>query len=278
MAASPPPAQIRMEAILARLNDGGSITVSEIARSFGISDMTVRRDLAELERNGLLERVHGGAVAPLRGPLAVIDDAEPAFEQRLRHNAPAKRAIAMAAAGLLTGRMTLAMDVGTTVLELARRVVSDKPPKGLRLFTNSLRVAQLSARAGVTTYLPGGLVRGEEMSLTGQAVIAEYSNLYFDAVLLGASGLTEEGIFDYAPEEAEIKRVFIKRAAQRILLIDASKFRRLSTVCFASLSDIDLVVTDAPPPDDLVEALKQAGTGLVVADPVAEPVRVQDLV
>lgn len=265
------PATVRMEAILARLNDGGSVTVGEIARMFGVSEMTVRRDLTELQRNGLLERVHGGAVAPLRGPLTLYDDAEPEFDARLRQNHLAKRAIARAALEHLGARRTLGFDLGTTVLGLARLMVRERPAADLRIFTNSLRVAQVMARARISAYLPGGLVRGEELSVTGQRAIAELSALYFDAVLLGAAGLTDEGVFDYSLEEVEVKEVFVRRASERILLIDSSKFRHTSTARFAALSDLSTIITDAQPPADLSAAIRKAGVELIVAPPVSPP-------
>lgn len=146
------PAQARMAKILERLHEGGSVTVAEIAREFQVSDMTVRRDLADLERQGHLERVHGGAVGLKRGPLALIDDVEPQFEARNRQNAARKARIAEAAVRHIAGRSSVAFDLGTTVLAAARAIVEAGPSPQLRAFSNSLRVGQLLARAGVATY------------------------------------------------------------------------------------------------------------------------------
>lgn len=258
------PAQARMSRILERLNEGGSVTVTDIAREFGVSDMTVRRDLAELERDGLLERVHGGAVGLKRGPLTVIDDIEPIFEARSRQNAEGKARIAEAAARHVAGRSTIAFDLGTTVLAAAHAIVAAGPAPQMRGFTNSLRVGQVMARAGISTYMSGGLIRAEEMSLTGKDAVDCFSRYYFDVALLGASGITTEGVFDYSPEEVAVKSVFFQRAAERVLLLDCTKFRRVSTVLIASLSEVSTLITDAAPPSELASALKAAGVRVMV--------------
>ncbi|MGQ3290707.1 MAG: DeoR/GlpR family DNA-binding transcription regulator, partial [Shinella sp.] len=177
------PARARMVRILERLEEGGSISVTDIAQEFGISDMTVRRDLAELERDGLLERVHGGAVGLKRGPLTVIDDVEPIFEARARQNAERKARIAQAAARYVSGRKVIAFDLGTTVLAAAHAIVQAGPDPQLRAFSNSLRVGMVLARAGISIYMSGGLIRAEEMSLTGKEAVDGFSRYYFDVAL-----------------------------------------------------------------------------------------------
>jgi DeoR/GlpR family transcriptional regulator of sugar metabolism len=258
------PAQVRMARILERLNEGGSVSVTDIAREFGVSDMTVRRDLAELERDGLLERVHGGAVGLKRGPLTVIDDVEPMFEARARQNADRKERIAQAAARHVAGRKSLALDLGSTVLAAARAIVQAGPDPQLRAFSNSLRVGQLMARAGVATYMCGGLIRAEEMSLTGKEAVDGFSRYYFDAVLLGASGMTADGVFDYSPEEVAVKTVFLQQSVECVLLLDSTKFRRISTVLIATLREISTLITDAPPPPELAAVLAESGVRVIV--------------
>jgi DeoR/GlpR family transcriptional regulator of sugar metabolism len=265
------PAQARKARILERLNLGGSISVTDIAQEFGISDMTVRRDLAELERDGLLERVHGGAVGLTRGPLTVIDDAEPIFEARSRQNAERKARIAQAAARHVAGRMTIAFDLGTTVLAAANAIVQAGPDPQLRAFSNSLRIGMTMARAGIATYMSGGLIRAEEMSLTGKEAVDGFSRYYFDVALLAASGMTTEGVFDYSPEEVAVKTVFLQRSAERVLLMDSTKFRRISTVLIATLPEISTLITDAPPPPELATVLDAAGVRVIVADPLQPP-------
>ena len=260
-----PPAPARMIRILERLNEGGSVSVSGLAQEFGVSDMTVRRDLAELELDGLLERVHGGAIGLTRGPLTVIDDIEPAFEARARQNADGKTRIALAAARHVAGRNALAFVLGTTVLAAARAIAAAGAQPQIRAFTNSLRAGQVIARAGISVYMSGGLIRAEEMSLTGKEAVDGFSRYYFDVALLGASGMTAEGVFDFSPEEAAVKTVFLQRSAERVRLLDSTKFRRVSTVLIASLAQISTLITDAPPPPDLASVLERAGVRVILA-------------
>ncbi len=266
-AAQRPHAQARMQHVLRRLGEDGPVSVAGIAAELRVSEMTVRRDLADLARRGLVERVHGGAIAA-RGPMQA-EDGEPAFAARARRHAAAKARIALAAAGHVAGRSPLALDLGTTVLAAVRAMIRDGADPSLRVFTHSLRAAQATARAGIATHLTGGLIRAEEMSLTGPEAVESFARYYFDVALLGASGLTGEGIFDYSPEEVAVKAMFIRHASERVLLLDSSKFRRVSTVRAASLTQISTLITDAPPPPDLAAALAEARVRVIVA-PEAE--------
>jgi len=256
------PAQARLAAILERLHSGGSVTVTELAREFNVSDMTVRRDLAELEHDGLLERVHGGAVPLAGGPLTLMDDVEPDFTSRAEHNRTAKELIAEEAARIVTRYRTIAMDVGTTTLMAAQ--LMDKTVRN-RVFTNSLRVAEALSRSQSEVYVPGGRVRPDEMSIMGQTAIEHFSSLYFDVALLGISGLTTDGIFDYSMEDSELKRVYVERSAAAIVLCDSSKFRRMSLIKVCDLKDVAMLITDAPPPPDIAQALAHARVEVRIA-------------
>ncbi|MBT9385919.1 DeoR/GlpR family DNA-binding transcription regulator [Pseudooceanicola sp. CBS1P-1] len=256
------PAQVRLAAILERLRAGGSVTVTEIARDFHVSDMTVRRDLSELEREGLLERVHGGAVLLSEGPLSVIDDVEPRFGARAVHMSAAKTAIAREAARLVAGYRTVAMDVGTTTHAVAQMM---EVTSRSRIFTNSLRVAEALSPTQAEVYVPGGRVRPDEMSITGPQAVEYFEKLHFDVALLGISGLTGEGLFDYSMEDSELKRVYVARSATRVVLCDSSKFRRMSLTKVCDLSDVQLLITDAAPPADLAQALERAGVEIRIA-------------
>ena len=267
------PARDRMDAILARLHDGGSVAVADLAKAFTVSDMTIRRDLAELERDGLLERVHGGARRPPAGPLRLVDDVEPEFDARASLNGAAKAAIADEAALLVANTRTIAVDVGTTTLLAAEALLDRAAGAGAsagagarRIFTNSLRVAaRAAAEADCEVYTPGGRIRRGELSVTGPNAIAEFGALWFDVALIGVSGVTEDGFYDYSIEDTEIKRVFLGRSAHRIVLCDATKFRRVSTVRIAALDAATVLVADRQPPASLLAALRGAGVDLRVA-------------
>jgi DeoR family glycerol-3-phosphate regulon repressor len=250
------PAMARQTAILDLVKREGFVSVSRISEGLGVSDMTVRRDLELLQERGLVDRTYGGAVR--RG---VYETEEPAFERRGRVNAEAKAAIAVAAAALIEPRETVGLDVGTTLLALASELVSRSD---IRVFTNNMRAAMAMSGGRSPVYMPGGQVRDAELSIIGAAAVAQLKTYFLDRVFIGVSGLTEAGLFDYSIEDTEVKRAFIEQAEHVVVLCDSSKFDRRSLALVSSLSEIDTLVTDAPPPPHLADALAQAGTNIIV--------------
>lgn len=244
----------------------GFAAVSEIASELGVSEITVRRDLTRLESLGVLVRTHGGALAGKIGSGDTFDSDEPSFEARRRRNADAKARIGEAAATLIRPGATIAIDVGTTALELARHLTTRDDVK---IFTNSIRAATLLADGPAPVYLPGGQVRAKEFSVHGSIAVAQLRHYWFDQAFIGFSGLTDQGLFDYSLEDTEIKRVYIERAAQIVALCDSSKFGRLSMARVGTLDELDTLITDAPPPDALRLALERANVAIIVADGAA---------
>lgn len=258
--------QARIAEIVERV---GFVSVAEVAATLGVSGMTIRRDLERLEARGLLTRTHGGAMAmaersdsPARDE--IYDAEEPAFERRRRRNATAKARIAHSAAALVGPGETVALDVGTSALALAEELVARDD---LRIFTNNLRAAVTLTRSRSPIYLLGGQLRGAELAVVGPAATAQVNDYYFDRVFLGVSGVTEAGYFDYALEDSEIKRAFIARARQVVVLCDGSKFdhRALARIC--GLGEAHMVVTDRAPPSHLQRAFDQAKVELRIAAP-----------
>ena len=260
--------------ILAALQASTGLAVADLAAQLAVSEMTVRRDLLVLARSGRLIRVHGGArpveaITPVR-----MDCEEPAFALRLRKNHAAKRAIAAAAAGLVGGFRTIALDVGTTACLLAERLrdvlpIANAASAACSVFTNSLPAAQALSQGGHEVYVPGGRVRPAELSIVGSAACAEFEALWFDVAVLGVSGITEEGLFDYSLDDTALKRVYLRRAELKIVLCDASKFQRMSLVNVAPLEAIDMLVTDVRPPAHLTAAFDRARVELRIAPPLA---------
>lgn len=259
------PAQARQNRVVEAVRTHGFISVVEAAADLRVSEMTIRRDLVELERAGHLVRTHGGALAPDGARGHAIDREEPAFDARLHRNQDAKRRIAAVAATMIGGSQTVALDVGTTTYLLARRV-ADRT--GLKFFTSSLRIASLLGGAR-DVYVPGGQIRGDEMSICGPAAVSQFERLWFDIAFLGVSGITDAGIFDYSLEDSELKRVYLRRSRRKVVLCDASKFDRMSLVQIAALAEFDTLLTDAEPPAALAAALVAARVELRVATDIA---------
>ncbi len=260
------PTAMRHNHIVQALRENGFVSVAQIAGALSVSEMTIRRDFVELERVGLLSRTHGGALVPEGVGKGVgryvVDRNEPAFQSRLREQQAAKQRIAEAALEFVRGRRTVALDVGTTTYQLASRLI-DEP--GVKVFTNSLRIAALLGEHKREVFVPGGHVRGDEMSLCGPTAISQFEHMWFDVAFIGVSGVTADGLFDYSLEDSEIKRVYVRRSTLKVLLCDASKFNHLSLVQIAPLDGIDVLVTDAPPPAEIAAALASAGVDVRIA-------------
>ncbi|HWJ74417.1 MAG TPA: DeoR/GlpR family DNA-binding transcription regulator [Kaistia sp.] len=261
------PAGARQSLILDVVEMDGFVSVSQIASNLNVSEMTIRRDLVVLEERGLLARTHGGAVSAATSPREVFDLEEPAFKRRRHRNAREKTAIAHAAAGLIGPSETIGLDVGTSTLTLAEAIIERTD---LRVFTNSLRAAMVLSASKSPVYVLGGEVRNPEQSVVGSRAVGELANYNLDRVFIGVSGLIEAGFFDYSVEDSEVKRAFIARADQIVILCDSSKFdhRSLARVC--DIAGADVLVTDAPPPNHLARALEAAEVEVIVASPVAE--------
>jgi DeoR family glycerol-3-phosphate regulon repressor len=254
------PAGARHARILDLVHRNGFVSVAEVADSFAVSEMTIRRDLWALEDKGLLVRTHGGAMGI--GLREVFDADEPAFSSRRRRNASAKAAIARAAAGMIGVRESIGLDVGTSTLALAEEI-AHRP--GMTVFTNNLSAAAVLGRGGCSVHIFGGPVRGPELSVVGTAALQQIRQFYLTKIFLGVSGMIEAGFFDYSPEDTEVKRAYIEQSEQVIALCDSSKFDHRSLIKVCDLNQVTTLVTEAPPPPHLAEALRRAGTEVVIA-------------
>lgn len=255
------PASLRQARILASFEKTGFVSITDLADEFGVSGMTVRRDLEVLDRQGLIERTHGGAI-PAGGIQAAIDIVEPAFEQRKREHSDEKTSIALAAAQLIGTGESIGLDVGTSILALAE-AIADR--RDLRVFTNNLRVAVRLADANVTVYTLGGQVRGPELSVIGPQAVEALSSHFLDRVFIGVSGIDAEGLYDYSPEDTEVKRVFIAQSSNVVVLCDSSKFQRRALSRIVPLDKVNVIVTDAEPVAELKAQFDRAGIQVIIA-------------
>lgn len=228
----------RLDAIRSHLYANGFSTIQALADALGASLATVRRDLQILEREGAIDRVHGGA------RIAEGSSVELAFQERAKRHLSAKRAIATAAYDLLTPRTAIFLDAGTTVLQLARLIRINPMP--LRIFTNGLTVAQEFLNIpNLEVVLLGGQLRSENASLVGPQAEAMLESIWFDQLFLGASAISPDGaIYSVDSAEASLNRCMLGRSAHRFLLADSSKFGTMATYKVAPLN-MAKVITDA---------------------------------
>lgn len=258
--------RVRKARIEQLIQQDGSMSIAALAAEFDVSEMTIRRDLSELEARGHIQRTHGGAVVDHKGGLRLASQ-ERFFDERRNANRAAKTAIARKALSLVNPGQAVALDVGTTNYELAA-LLADRTD--IRVFTNNLRVAALMGQSQAEIYLLGGRVRQKEMSLCGPVAVDQARRLWFDIAFLGVSGLSPHGIFDFAFEEIELKQVYIDRAKKRVVLADSSKFDQTSLVQISGFDAINAVVTDAEPPARIAAALEAAGVDIILAQPTAK--------
>lgn len=247
-----PSANGRRQAILERLAERGEVTVAQVSRSAGVSEMTIRRDLEALEREGLLRRVHGGAIS------AVSRSYEPPFTLRAGRNGDAKARIGARAAALLSDGDTAAIDVGSTTLELARNLVDRG---GLTVVTPSLRVAEMLGEApGVRMILTGGIVRAGERSLIGDLAERAFEQLHCDTVFLGVGGVhPAAGLTEFNLDDTRVKRAALRTARRCVVLADASKIGRVAFAQICPLERVDVLITDSDAPEEGLEPVRNAG-------------------
>lgn len=239
-------AEQRRALILDEVRRRGGVRVNELTRKLGVSDMTVRRDLDALARQGVLEKVHGGAV-----PVVEASTHEPGFEAKSGLELTAKEDIARAAAELVAPGSAIALSGGTTTFALAHRLV-DVPD--LTVVTNSVRVADVfhaaqrttGPRQGAATVVLTGGVRTPSDSLVGPVADQAIAALHFDVLFLGVHGISvEAGLSTPNLAEAETNRRLVQSARRVVVVADHTKWGVVGLSSFAALEQVDTVVTDA---------------------------------
>ncbi|MFF9310245.1 DeoR/GlpR family DNA-binding transcription regulator [Streptomyces sp. NPDC014748] len=244
-------AEQRRALILDEVRRRGGVRVNELTRKLGVSDMTVRRDLDALARQGMLEKVHGGAV-----PVVEASTHEPGFEAKSGLELTAKEDIARAAAQLVAPGSAIALSGGTTTYALAHHLV-DVPD--LTVVTNSVRVADVfhtaqrtsGQRQGSATVVLTGGVRTPSDSLVGPVADQAIAALHFDVLFLGVHGISAEaGLSTPNLAEAETNRRLVQSARRVVVVADHTKWGVVGLSSFATLGRIDTLVTDAGLPPE----------------------------
>ncbi len=260
----------RQQGIERILADEGRVVVVDLAQRFDVTTETIRRDLASLEDAGSLVRVHGGAVAK-------DDDStnEPSVLDRVQQHGSAKRTIAARALDALGPdfRGSVFIDAGTTAAAvadgLAARVAA--APQGSRArieaVTHSLTIAPALATAdGISLTVIGGRIRGITAAAVGAETVSMIGRLRPDVAFIGANGISAGfGLSTPDPDEASVKAAIVRAARRVVVVADSSKHGRELLVSFASLRDIDVLVTDVEPPADLAAELADAEVEVWIA-------------
>lgn len=240
----------RHQYIIDRINADNRIYVTDLSRALHVSDDTLRRDLVELENQGLLTKVHGGAVA--RSDISIR------FNERLNTSLRPKQEMAAKLVPLFKENDVILIDGGTSNLEVVRRL---PPDKHFTVYTNCLPIAsELSSHPNVELVMLGGKVFASSQVTVGVSVFKMLQSVYPDWVIVGVSDLhPQKGLTTSDREEALIKRCMLKQGGQRVVLATAAKLGTARNFHVASLAEIDYIVTE----DSKVEYIRRewpAGT------------------
>ena len=257
----------RQQEIVRLVHERGRARVTELATRFGVSAVTIRKDLVILQDKDLIVRAHGGAISPRgRRPELAFD-----IRERLQRNEKAH--LGAAAAARIKDGDSIVLDASTTAFQVARCLKGRRVWHGLTVVTNSIRVAsELAGSAGITVLMLGGRVRWEALSVVGPLGGGVFRRVNVQRAFLGAAGFTiESGLSDAMEEEAQIKRSMVSASREVYALVDHTKWARVASATFCRTDQIDAVFTDGEAPAEMVTALRGMGIEVVVSDGSALP-------
>lgn len=242
----------------------GRVNVTELAEKFGVTAETIRRDLAVLNDEGIVHRVHGGAVASQS-----FLTTEFPLEARYRAASTAKMAIARAALQFLPDRpdRSIFLDSGTTINGLAEIIAKHPSAKDWHIVTNSLPTSLDLASAGLeNVQLLGGTVRAITQAVVGDIALRSIAILRADVAFIGTNALTiDHGLSTADPQEAAIKKAMVTNAHKVVAMCDSTKLGNDYLVSFARLSEVDVLVTDSEAPKSFIDELVAHGVDVITA-------------
>ena len=251
-------AEERQQLIVERARSTGRVDVTLLATEFDVTAETVRRDLTALERQGVLRRVHGGAI-----PIERLSF-EPGFAVRDAVLRPEKERIAKAALAELPAEGAVLLDAGTTTARLADLLPSDRD---LIVVTNALPVAMsLSARPNITLLTVGGRIRGRTLASVDSWALSNLAEVYVDVAFIGTNGISaERGLTTPDQSEAAVKAAMVSAARRTVVLADHTKVGTDYFARFATLDDVDTLITDDGLDRQLASEIEASGPRVVRA-------------
>ena len=243
----------RREQIIQRLRQQGSVQVNDLSALYGVSTVTIRNDLAFLEKQGIAVRAYGGALICD----STTPSVEPSVEDKSALNTAMKRSVAKAAVELIQPGHRVILDSGTTTFEIARL---------MRKQTNGMNVANALLEAeGVELLMTGGHLRRQSQSFYGDQAEQSLQNYHFDMLFLGVDAIDlERGVSTHNEDEARLNRRMCEVAERIIVVTDSSKFNRSSLHKIIDTQRIDMIIVDEGIPADSLEGLRKAGVEVIL--------------
>ena len=244
----------RKDEIIRILSNADYVTVDEFSRQLGVSKVTIRSDLSELEQRGLLFRTHGGAMIPEHGNVRVISNT-------LKEFAAEKKRIAKAASSLIENGSTVIIDSGSTTVNMVNYLSG----KEITMVTNSLLAVDVAKQdPSIEVIMLGGSLRRSSMGFIGPMSNLAVSQIHADVMFLGSSGYTNDCIYCTNLVEGEIKKEMMKVSDKVVFLADSSKYGKKAFSSHSIWDDIDVFVTDSIEPS-LRDRLNNRGVEIIIA-------------
>jgi len=246
----------RQAEIAERVRQSGFQSVADLARHFGVTTQTIRRDINELSETGVLKRRHGGVELPV--PTDNIG-----FGEREILNLAAKERIARVVESYIPHGSSLAISIGTTPALTVRHLTGRR---GLTIVTNNLMAAvNACTLPSVGVHVPGGAVRPGARDILGPEVEAFFERFKVDIGLYGVGGVDDSGeLLDFSREEVQVRETIRRNCRRALLVLDASKFGRAAHVRGGRVSDADIVFCDREPPAGILGEIEAAGGAFVL--------------
>lgn len=259
----------RQEKVVELVNSAGFKTVVELAQLLSVSEQTIRRDIKTLEALGRVIRFHGGARAVeasnediTKHEIGFITNKD--ISAREGENVSQKDRIAKAVSNLIPNNSVVFITIGTTVEHIAEALIGHS---GVTVITNSLRVASILYRDDkIEVIIPSGFVKSSNGGIEGPNTVSDISKFRPDFVITSVGAIESDGTaLDFNPNETALTRDMIKCAKHTIIACDHSKFSSVASVELINLSEIDILVTDEDPPENIMRILDKSSVQLVVA-------------
>lgn len=244
--------------IIQLINQNNRVMVNELSEKYGLSEVTIRKDLEVLKNRNLLFRIRGGAI---KIPMTNFDGNDVHIESKRLFHFKQKRAIGKMAATLINENETIIIDSGTTTMEIAKSLHKFQK---LTIVTNAIDIAlEVSKYNRFDVILLGGYLRGSSLSTVGPLAESVLKVCYCDKLFLGVDSFNlEEGISTPNIEEANINQTMMTMAKETIAVFDSSKFNKRSFAFISKVTDLKAIVTDDDTPSNIVADLRKKNIGV----------------